>query len=51
MGYDLSLTTSDGHILNAYSALPDGETKGGMVIIQEIFGVNANIRKDTPVSN
>ncbi|MAQ55806.1 MAG: carboxymethylenebutenolidase [Rhodospirillales bacterium] len=45
MGYDLSLTTSDGHILNAYSALPDGETKGGMVIIQEIFGVNDDIRE------
>ena len=45
MGYDLSLTTSDGHTLNAYSALPDGETKGGIVIIQEIFGVNDDIRE------
>ena len=39
MGYDLSLTTADGHTLEAYSAMPDGEPKAGMVIIQEIFGL------------
>ena len=45
MGYDLSLTTADGHTLEAYSAMPDGEPKAGMVIIQEIFGVNEDIRE------
>src|SRR5580692_11600518 len=38
------LTASDGHILSAYIALPDGEPVGAIVLIQEIFGVNAHIR-------
>lgn len=45
MGYDLTLTTSDGHSLDAYAAEPAGKAKGGMVIIQEIFGVNDDIRE------
>ncbi|NKB48103.1 MAG: alpha/beta fold hydrolase [Alphaproteobacteria bacterium] len=45
MGYDLSLTTSDGHTLAAYAAEPEGAAKAGMVIIQEIFGVNDDIRE------
>ncbi len=45
MGYDLSLTTSDGHTLDAYAAEPDGTARAGMVIIQEIFGVNDDIRE------
>ncbi len=45
MGYDLKLTTSDGHSLDAYAAEPEGAAKGGMVIIQEIFGVNDDIRE------
>ena len=39
MGYDLTLSTSDGHTLGAYAAAPEGTAKAGMVIIQEIFGV------------
>lgn len=45
MGYDLTLTTSDGHSLAAYAAEPEGAAKAGMVIIQEIFGVNDDIRE------
>lgn len=45
MGADITLTASDGHKLNAYVATPDGEPRAGMVIIQEIFGVNDDIRE------
>jgi len=37
------LIASDGHSFEAYEALPDGETKGSVVVIQEIFGVNQHI--------
>lgn len=45
MDRNISLTASDGHTLGAYRADPQGETRGGMVVIQEIFGVNASIRR------
>ena len=45
MGYDLTLTTSDGHTLDAYAAEPEGTAKAAIVIIQEIFGVNDDIRE------
>jgi len=38
------LTAEDGHRLAAYSAKPKGAVKGGLVILQEIFGVNHHIR-------
>jgi carboxymethylenebutenolidase len=34
----------DGHELSAYVAFPTGEPIGALVLIQEIFGVNAHIR-------
>ena len=37
------LTASDGHQLDAYEVHPDGAT-AAVVIVQEIFGVNAHIR-------
>jgi carboxymethylenebutenolidase len=40
----LKLTTSDNHTLGAYRADPVGKPKGGMVVIQEIFGVNHHIK-------
>jgi carboxymethylenebutenolidase len=43
---DLTLTAADGHRLGAYSAEPDGVPRGGVVILQEIFGVNAHTRHD-----
>jgi carboxymethylenebutenolidase len=40
----LTLTAADGHKLGAYRADPAGKPKGGVVVIQEIFGVNHHIR-------
>ena len=45
MGTDLTLTASDGHSFGAYRADPAGSAKGGIVVIQEVFGVNAHIRE------
>jgi carboxymethylenebutenolidase len=44
MGSMIELTTSDGHTLGAYKAEPSGSPKGGVVVIQEIFGVNQHIK-------
>lgn len=44
MGETLTLTASDGHSFGAYLARPEGKPRGGVVIIQEIFGVNSHIR-------
>lgn len=44
MGKHLSLTTSDQHKLGAYRADPQGKPRGGIVVAQEIFGVNSHIR-------
>ncbi|MBT4739977.1 MAG: dienelactone hydrolase family protein [Rhodospirillaceae bacterium] len=40
MGTTLTLTAADGHSFDAYLAEPDGMSKGGVVVVQEIFGVN-----------
>lgn len=47
MGQHLTLTASDGVTLGAYRADPSGAPKGGIVVIQEIFGVNSHIRNVT----
>ena len=44
MGNMISLTASDGFKLGAYRAEAPGTPKGGLVVIQEIFGVNHHIR-------
>ena len=44
MGAVVRLTADDGHVLNAYRAAPDGEPRAGLVLVQEIFGVNDHIR-------
>lgn len=44
MGQTITLTTRDGATISAYRADPAGAPKGGMVVVQEIFGVNAHIR-------
>jgi len=46
MGKNITLTAKDGHKLGAYVAEPAGKPKGAIVVIQEIFGVNAHMRKD-----
>ncbi|HCP01807.1 MAG: carboxymethylenebutenolidase [Alphaproteobacteria bacterium] len=45
MGTALKLKATDNHELAAYKAEPDGIARGGIVIIQEIFGVNDDIRE------
>src|SRR6266404_2234881 len=44
MGKSFSLTATDAHRLGAYRADPDGKPRGGVVVVQEIFGVNHHIR-------
>ncbi len=45
MGSSITLTADDGHQFGAYRADPEGTPKGGIVVIQEIFGVNVHIRE------
>jgi len=47
MGQMTTLTAEDGHRLAAYRANPAGKTTKGLVVIQEIFGVNHHIKKLT----
>jgi carboxymethylenebutenolidase len=44
LGKHFSLVASDNFKLGAYQAEPSGTAKGGIVVIQEIFGVNHHIR-------
>ena len=44
MGKHFSLTATDSFKLGAYRADPSGAPKGGVVVVQEIFGVNHHIR-------
>ncbi len=44
MGQHFTLVASDSFKLGAYRADPSGTAKGGVVVIQEIFGVNHHIR-------
>jgi carboxymethylenebutenolidase len=40
----VKLQASDGHELDAYVAQPEGKPRAGLVVVQEIFGVNQHIR-------
>lgn len=44
MGKNFGITASDGHELAAYLAAPKGKPRGGLVVIQEAFGVTAYVR-------
>ncbi len=44
MGETVKLTADDGHSFDAYVARPAEQPRAGLVIIQEIFGVNVHIR-------
>lgn len=44
MGEFTTLTASDGHELAAWRAGTEGAPKAGIVVVQEIFGVNSHIR-------
>jgi carboxymethylenebutenolidase len=47
MGRKIQLTAADDHALSAYLAEPAGKPRGGIVVIQEIFGVTRHIRDVT----
>jgi carboxymethylenebutenolidase len=44
LGQHFTLTAADQHRLGAYRADPKGAAKAGIVVIQEIFGVNHHVR-------
>lgn len=44
MGQFQQLQAADGQSIPAYVAEPKGQPRGGIVVIQEIFGVNSHIR-------
>lgn len=44
MQEQLELSAADGHRLAAYVAAPPSTPRGGLVVVQEIFGVNSHIR-------
>jgi carboxymethylenebutenolidase len=46
-GSMITLTASDAHVLDAYKAVPEGTPKGGVVVVQEIFGVSGHIKRVT----
>jgi carboxymethylenebutenolidase len=41
----IRLKARDGHELDAYLAEPKGEPRGGVVVVQEIFGVTDHIKR------
>jgi carboxymethylenebutenolidase len=45
MGETVQLHAKDGHALDAYAVQPGAPATAGLVIVQEIFGVNAHIRE------
>jgi carboxymethylenebutenolidase len=45
VGAMITLAAKDGHKFAAYEAKPAASPRGGLVIVQEIFGVNAHIRE------
>ena len=47
MGEMIELKAADGAKIGAYKAMPPGEAKGGIVVVQEVFGVNHHIRAVT----
>jgi carboxymethylenebutenolidase len=44
MGQFVQLQSADGFNFSAYVAQPTGAPRGGLVVLQEIFGVNSHIR-------
>ena len=47
MGETVKLATTDGNQISAYVARPQSAGKAGLVVVQEIFGVNSHIRSVT----
>lgn len=44
MGERIKLTADDGFTFNAYRAEPEGKARGGVVVIQEVWGINNWVR-------
>lgn len=44
MGEHIEITAADGFTLGAYLARPEGEPRAGVVVIQEVWGVNKWVR-------
>ena len=44
MPKSVTLTAAHGHTFDAYRADPEGKPLGGVIVIQEVFGVNVHIR-------
>lgn len=47
MGKHINLPTDGTQCIGAYLAEPSGKPKGGIVVVQEIFGLNEHIREVT----
>ena len=47
MGEHIRLNTAGMHCIGAYLAKPAGKPTGGLVVMQEIFGINPHIREVT----
>ncbi len=45
MGRQINIGTPNVQCIGAYLAEPDGPPQGGLVVVQEIFGVNAHMRR------
>jgi carboxymethylenebutenolidase len=45
MGETIRIAMGDGFELSAYHVRPEGERRGGLVLVQEIFGVTDHIRE------
>lgn len=45
MGEIMELSAGDGHRFDVYQATPSGTPRGGLVVIQEIFGMNSHMRQ------
>ncbi len=43
----IKVTAEDGHVFDAFRATPDGESKGGLVVLQEIFGMTEQLKNVT----
>jgi carboxymethylenebutenolidase len=41
----VSLRAHDGHVLSAYESRPNNPPRGGLILLQEIFGITAHIRR------
>src|ERR1700742_3208850 len=48
MGETISIKSvaADGFAFPAYHAAPTGERKGGVIVIQEIFGIDEHVKRD-----